>query len=139
MAKLIQAIATYGPRIVLEKAVNPQRFIEWITRRTTLSSGVVKNVQESEVETLIGLLNEGRPVHTGIAIFTPTIDLKGNIGVSVRVDRRILAALNVPSAFTGKVANRENIGRTSQEIADLWNKAHPSDPVPVQNPEPRLE
>ena len=139
MAKLIQAIATYGPRIDLGRQVNPQHYMEMITHRTTLSSGVVKNVQESEVETLIGLLNEGRPIHTGIAIFTPTIDLKGNIGVSVRVDKRILAALNVPRAFTGKVANRKNIGKTSQEIADLWNKEHPDDPVLVQISSARLE
>ena len=37
--------------------------------RITLSPGVVKNVQESEIETLTGLLLEGRPVHTGVAIY----------------------------------------------------------------------
>jgi hypothetical protein len=130
MAKLIQAIATYGPRIDLDKRVDSQRFMEFITQRTTLSSGVVRNVQESEVETLIGLLKEGRPVHTGIAIFTPTVDLQGNISVSVRVDKRILSALNIPNAFTGKITNRANIGKTSREIADIWNKGHADDPVP---------
>src|SRR5215208_8225651 len=103
MAKLIQAIATYGPRLQLMEAVSPKRFMELITQRTTLSTGVVKNVQESEVETLIGLLKEGRSVHTGIAIFRPTIDAQGNLSVSVRVDKRITAALNVPGAFAGKV------------------------------------
>lgn len=130
MAKLIQAISTYGPRIDLEKAVDPHRFLELITQRTTLSAGVVRNVQESEVETLIGLLNEGRPIHTGIAIFTPVIDLQGKLGVSVRVDKRIIAALNAPNAFKGKITNRTNIGKTSREIAGLWNKEHADDPVP---------
>jgi len=50
---------------------NPRRFMDLITQRTTLSAGVVKNVQESEVETLIGLLKEGRSVHTGVAISAP--------------------------------------------------------------------
>lgn len=130
MAKLIQAISTYGPRIDLGKAVDPGSFLELITWRTTLSNGVVRNVQESEVETLIGLLNEGRPIHTGIAIFTPVIDLQGNFSVSVRVDKRILAALNAPDAFKGQITNRMNIGKTSREIADLWNKEHGDDPVP---------
>jgi len=127
MAKLIQAIATYGPRIKLLEAVVPQRFMELITHRTTLSTGVVKNVQESEVETLIGLLREGRPVHTGVAIFTPVIDSKGNLSVSVRVDKRINAALNTSGAFTGRVSNSTNIGKTTQEIVSLWNDANPDD------------
>jgi hypothetical protein len=55
--------------------------MELITQRTTLSAGVVKNVQESEVETLVGLLREGHPVHTGVAIFTPSIDLQGNLSI----------------------------------------------------------
>lgn len=125
MAQLIQAIAAYGPKIVLMKAIAPRRFIELITQRTTLSSGVVKNVQDSEVETLIGLLKEGRPVHTGIAVFTPVIDTQGNFSVSVRVDKRITAALNVPGEFYGNVNNSENIGKTSGEFAAKWNEDHP--------------
>src|SRR3990172_11548636 len=114
MAKLIQAFSVFGPKIDLTEAAEPKRFMELITQRTTLSSGVVKNVQESEVETLIGLLKEGRPVHTGVAIFTPSIDLEGNFSVSVRVDKRILSALNAPGAFTGNIRNNQNVGKTTQ-------------------------
>ena len=42
--------------------------MELVTQRTTLSPGVVKNVRESEVEALIGLLLEGRAVHTDSSI-----------------------------------------------------------------------
>jgi hypothetical protein len=129
MAKLIQAFAAYGPRIDLMESAEPKRFMELITQRTTLSSGVVKNVQESEVETLIGLLKEGRSVHTGVAVFRPTIDAQGNLSISVRVDKRITAALNVPGAFTGKINNNANIGKTTDEIVYLWNQAHPEDMI----------
>ena len=64
--------------------------MELITERTTLSAGVVKNVQGSEVETLTRLLKEGRSVYTGIAIFCPIIDAQGNLSVSV-------SALNAPA------------------------------------------
>ena len=137
MAKLIQAFTAYGPKIDLTEAAEPQRFMELITQRTTLSSGVVKNVQESEVETLTGLLKEGRPVHTGVAIFRPSIDLEGNISVSVRVDKRILSALNAPGAFTGNIKNNENVGKTTREIAEMWNTAHPEDLIVLEPaPEP---
>jgi len=132
MAKLLQAVVAYGPRIDLIEAAQPQRFMELVTRRTTLSAGVVRNVQESEMETLIDLLTEGRPVHTGVAIFTPSIDLEGNLNINVRLDKRMIAALNAPGAFTGKIKNRENLGKTSQELAELWNEEHPDNRVMLE-------
>jgi hypothetical protein len=129
MAKLIQAYATYGPRIDLLKAADPEEFMESITQRTTLSEGVVKNVQSSEVETLVGMLKRGQPVHSGVAIFTPTIDAQGNLSVSVRVDKRIISRLNVPGAFKGEITNGENIGKTTDEIVGLWNTDHPEDMI----------
>jgi hypothetical protein len=139
MAILIQAFSKYCPKIDLGEPADTKRFMELITQNTTLSAGVVKNVQESEVETLIGLLREGRSVRTGIAIFRPTIDAQGNLSVSVRVDRRIIDALNMRSAFTGKVTNSANIGKTSQEIAALWNEEHPDDPIVLEPSEPALQ
>lgn len=81
------------------------------------------------VTCLIGLLKEGRPVHCGMAIFTPIVDAQGNFSVSVRVDRRIPSALNAPGAFTGKLNNSSNIGKTSDEIAALWNADNPTDQI----------
>jgi len=37
--------------------------------------------------------------------------------------------LNVPGIFTGKVINRENIGKTREELVTKWNEAYPEDPV----------
>lgn len=129
MAKKIQAIGAYHPRIELGAAANPDRFLSMVTQRTTLSSGVVKNVQESEVEALIGLLTEGRPVHTGVAIYTPIMKLDGSVEIKVRVDRRILNTINMPGALRGRVINSENIGKQSADLVQQWNEAHPADPV----------
>lgn len=129
MTTLIEAINTYRPRINLEKAATTERFMELITQRTTLSPGVVKNVQESEVETLIGLLLEGRPVHTGVAIYTPSVNLDGSFEVKVRVDARLVNALNARGAFRGSLLNAENIGKTSEDLAGQWNQEHPESPV----------
>ncbi len=129
MTKQIQAVAVYRPRIDCGNPAGEERFMELITSRTTLSSGVVKNVQEAEVETLVGLLLDGRPVHTGAAIYTPSIDLDGSLEVKVRVDKRILRALNAPGAFRGHVINADNVGKTSADLADMWNEEYPDDPV----------
>src|SRR5690349_418668 len=71
MADRIKAISAKRPKIALERAVTSRTYVEQVTRRTTLSAGVVRNVQESEIETLISMLLDGRPVHTGIGIYTP--------------------------------------------------------------------
>jgi len=136
MAQLIQAFSKYGPKIDLMEAADPRRFMDLITQRTTLSAGVVKNVQESEVETLIGLLKEGRSVHTGVAIFRPTIDAQGNLSVNVRLDKRITSALNAPGAFTGKVNNSANVGKTTEEFVSIWNEEHPTDMINSVEPGP---
>ena len=129
MAKQIQAITAYRPRIELGDPATTERFLELVTQRTTLSTGVVKNVQESEVETLIGLLLEGRPVHTGVAIYTPSIDVDGDIEIKVKPDKRIVAALNAQGALKGKITNADNIGKSADDLVALWNEEHPDDPV----------
>ena len=128
MAQKIQSVTAYRPRIELGQPANEDRFMELVTNRTTLSSGVVKNVQEAEVEALIGLLLDGRAVHTGIGIYTPSIDLDGTLEVKVRVDKRILQALN-SGGFRGRILNADNIGKTGDELVALWNEEHSDDPI----------
>jgi hypothetical protein len=135
LATLIQAYAIYGPRVDLTKAASVKHFMKLLTKRTTLSEGVVRNVQECEVDLLIDLLMEGRPVHTGVAVFTPSIDSQGKLSVSVRVDKRITAALNAEGNFAGAVNNSANIGKTTTEIVELWNEDHPDDLI-ILTPEP---
>ena len=129
MAKEIQAITAYRPRLELGEAVPPERFLSLATQRSTLSSGVVKNVQDGEVETLTWLLLEGRPVHTGVAIYTPSVNLDGTVEIKVRVDRRILNAVNAPGALRGKLRNAENVGKKLADLIEQWNLAHPEDPI----------
>ena len=128
MAQKIQSITAYRPRIELGQPAKEDRYMELVTNRTTLSRGVVKNVQEAEVEALIGLLRDGRAVHTGIGIYTPSIDLDGTLEVKVRVDKRILQALN-SGGFRGHILNADNIGKTGDELVDLWNEEYPDDPI----------
>ncbi len=129
MANRIVAINTYRPRLSLNKAADTHRFMELVTLRSTLSPGVVLNVHESEVETLIGLLLEGRPVHTGIGIYTPSVDLDGDLEVKVKLDPRVLSALNAANAYRGDMVNIENIGKSADELVNMWNTEHPEDPV----------
>jgi hypothetical protein len=129
MAKLIKAINAYCPRIAQGKPATEKKYMQSITKRTTLSSGVVRNVQDSRKESLTDLLLDGRPVHTGGAIYSLSIGLDGTYTVNVRPDKDITRAVNMPGAFQGTIINAENIGKTSSELADMWDADHPGDPV----------
>jgi hypothetical protein len=37
--------------------------------------------------------------------------------------------LNVPGIFTGSIRNRENIGKTTEELVTRWNSDNPDDQV----------
>jgi hypothetical protein len=57
------------------------------------------------------------------------LDLEGNLSISFRPDPAFANGLNVPGIFTGTVINRENIGKTSEELVTQWNEAFLEDPV----------
>ena len=129
MASRIRAVKALCPRLDLGASASADRFMELVTQRTTLSRGVVRNVQESEVEALIGLLLEGHSVRTGTAVYSPSIGLDGRLKVNVRVDVRILRALNAVGAYRGRIVNEENIGKKEADLIAQWNEAHPQDLV----------
>jgi len=68
-------------------------------------------------------------VHTGIAIYTPSVNLDGTVEIKVRVDRRILNAVNAPGALRGNLRNAENVGKKLADLIEQWNAAHPDDPI----------
>jgi len=125
MAKHIQAIAAYRPRIIRGKTVSEERYIELMTQRSILSAGIIKNVHENEIENVISLLQDSYVVHTGNVIYTLSITLDGKYEVNVKPHRRIVEALNTSGAFRGEIANAENIGKSSDELVEMWNEKHP--------------
>ena len=58
-----------------------------------------------------------------------TIALDGTFSISFRADNALNYGINVPGTFTGRIANRENIGKTSNELVTMWNEEFPDDQV----------
>jgi hypothetical protein len=131
MATLIEAVGAYGPRVELSHTVQTREIAEYVSARTSLNRGEVENVLSELNEAIIFFARQGSPVKLGrVGIFTPSINLQGVLDVGFRLDTTIDSMLNVASAFTGSVKNRDNAGKTSAELKALWNEAHPDDPIP---------
>ncbi len=94
MAKHIQAIAAYRPRIIRGETVSEERYYV---------------------------------VHTGNVIYTLSITLDGRYEINVKLKKHMAQALNAPGAFRGKIANAENIGKSSDELVEMWNEKHSDD------------
>jgi hypothetical protein len=131
MAKLIQAITEFGPRLSLGRTAQTAEIAELIAARTSMNPGEIANALSEFQAALLFFAKQGSPVKLeGLGTFTPTIDLEGTLDVGFRLDTAIDGALNVPGAFKGDVHNRENVGKTSAELKALWNTKHPTDPIP---------
>jgi len=133
MAKKIQAWVEFGPRLEPTDPISPEGLIERIVIASNQSRGSVKAIlDELDVQTEI-CLKEGHIVQLPNGThFKPTGHKDGKIEVDVRFNPRIVRNVNV--GFRGRWKNAENIGKNEAEIVDLWNAAHPDDPIVLENP-----
>jgi hypothetical protein len=130
MAEKITAITKYRPRIVLERTVQIEELARYIEGRTALNEGEIINVLLELNNAVREFALRGHSIAIrGLGIFSPGIRLDGRYRMHVRVDPGIRKALNLPAAFEGTVENRDNIGKTREDLVDMWNLQNPDDPV----------
>jgi nucleoid DNA-binding protein len=132
MASRITAIRKYQPRIVLERTISTKEIARFIEDRTALNEGEIVNVLIELNHAIRHFTFQGHSVSLrGLGIFRPGMRLDGHYQMNVRIEKAVRKAMNVPGAFQGRVVNRKNIGKTTQDLFDLWNHDHPEDPVDV--------
>jgi hypothetical protein len=79
---------------------------------------------------IVEYCRSGRAVKVdGLGTWSPSIALDGTFSVQFRPDLAFNYELNQPGAFTGTIINRENIGKTSEELVARWNTENPDDQV----------
>lgn len=129
MAHKIQAINAYRPRIDLGKTVQKPALLRAVSRATSLVEGTVDLAIKETRDQIIEVCRSGRAVKVeGLGRFEPIMDLDGQLAISFRADPTFAYSLN-KDAFEGNVINRENIGKTSEELVALWNENNPDDRV----------
>lgn len=128
MAKKIEALGAYRPRIDLGRTVQQDELVEYLAGRTGLNEGTLSLVLYELRDALIHYHRRGRGVKlNGIGTYLPNIKLDGTFDVQHRLDWDTKNALNEPGSFRGTIQNREHIGKTVDELVTLWNAEHPDD------------
>ena len=130
MAKRIEAITAYRPRIQLEYTVGPNRFLRQLRAVRNIHQGTAVQVLMGLQDVLMFLLLTGTPARVPfLGTFTPTIKADGTIKVTVRLERTYEQKLNPYTIFQGRIENRRLIGQSTEEWVQRWNKEHPEDPI----------
>jgi hypothetical protein len=90
----------------------------------------VGNVLTETRDQIISFCRMGRAVKLdGLGIFTPGIDIDGNLAINFRADPAMGFGMNQPGTFTGTILNRENIGLNLEQFVQMWNDRHPEEPI----------
>jgi len=107
-----------------------EELIDLIASRTGLNEGEVRQVLFELRDSVVFYNLQGRPVKLeGLGTYRPVIELDGKLKVGHRADMDIKNRLNTPGDFRGEIANRENIGKTGDDLVAMWDEAHPDDLV----------
>lgn len=130
MAKQISAINAYCPRIQNGQTIKREQLAKYIADRTGLNLGDVLHMFYEIQDAVVFFANNGQGVQLeGVLTMSPSIALDGKIKMKTRISNDIIKRMNVQGAFKGSILNKENIGKTSDELIVMWNEANPSDPI----------
>jgi hypothetical protein len=130
MANKIQAVNTYRPKVKLGKRATPHDLVAFISRSTGLNEGTISQVLIELRDATLFYNRQGQPVYLeGLGTYSPKIELDGKMGISHRADMKLKNGLNTPGTFSGEIINRVNIGKSGDDLVELWNTDHPDDLV----------
>lgn len=128
MAKEVQAVRAYTPRIVHEQLVEMSMLAQAIAARTSFNTGAILNMLYEFKEVLTYYALSGFPVRLeGLGIFSPTVNKDGKFDLNYRTDLSLKSELNKRGAYRGVLKNRNMIGKSMDDMIERWNQEHPDD------------
>jgi len=132
MAKIVQAVNAYGPKLDLHPTVGLERVSEWSAMRTGMNKSEVMMSMQEFGEAILYFAKDGTPVKLpGVGIFTPSIDREGNLSINFRADSALKKGLDTLSRYEGQMTNRQNVGIDNAKYKALWDADHPDDPLEI--------
>ena len=136
MALTIQAVNAYRPRIEQGNTVQKPELLRAASRATGIVEGTLDQSIKELRDQIIEFNRSGRAVKVeGLGTFSPSIDIDGVLAISFRPSTAFANGLNIPGIFTGTIINRENIGKSSLEMIEMWNEEHPDDRIIITTPD----
>ncbi len=132
MARIVQAVNVYGPKLQLNPTAQLAQVADWMAMRTGLNKSEVMMVLQELSESTLYFNNQGTPVKLpGVGTFTPSIKREGKLKINFRADTALRNGINAPGAYSGQVRNKNRISLDNAGYKELWDADHPDDPLDV--------
>jgi hypothetical protein len=129
MAKLLQAIRLYGPRISPGRTVMLEEVAAWMAARASLNEPEIKALLWDLSEAIAHFTRTGANVRMGgVGRFRPTMGRDGGIRIRYAADPGLKASVG-GADFTGVIVNPSRIGLDNDGYKRLWDRDHPDDPL----------
>jgi len=82
MAKLLQAVTQFGPKLELQPTAQLDKLSEWMAMRTGLNKSEAMMVFQESSEAILNFCKDGKPVKIpGVGTFTPSLDRNGEVSI----------------------------------------------------------
>jgi len=132
MAQKIVAINTLRPKVKRSQMAETLEIAKYISGRTTLNRGEIKNLLDELYETILHFNLMGRSVKfENVGVFFPRIDLNGTVSIGFKADPLLSKRALLEREYTGEILNSQNREKTVDELVDLWNQENPDDLIIV--------
>jgi hypothetical protein len=113
----------YRPRIDQGNTDQKPELIRSVSRATGIVEAQLDYVVKELRDKIIKFLLSGRAVKIeGLGTWTPNIGLDGTLSLQYRADMALVNAMKYAGEFTSRFHNRQNIGKTGDELVRLWNE-----------------
>lgn len=132
MAKIVQAVNQYGPKLERAKTVQFDTIVRYMAQHTGLSRSEVMMVLLELHDTILYFNRGGQAVKLPeIGTFSPGMDRNGNLRTNFRADVRLKTQMNDQHEYNGRIIHKSRIGWSDEEYKELWDAEHPDDPLEI--------
>jgi len=132
MARLIQAMQKYGPKVERSRTAPPEHVAGWLARGTGLNVSQVEMVLRELHEAVLYFNKIGTPVKlSGLGTFAVSVDRHGRRRIGLRADMGLRRGMNGEHASLLPLRNADNIGIDNAAFKTLWDAEHPDDPLEI--------
>jgi hypothetical protein len=129
MARLVTAVAKYGPKVARKPTAQLPEVSRWIARGTGLTDGQVSLALKELRDAILYFNASGSPVKLdGIGIFGVSVDRNGRRNITFYADQSLRRGA-ATSDLT--IRNHANIGLDNAGYKALWDADHPDDPLDI--------
>ncbi len=130
MATLLQAIATYRPRIVHSRTMELDELADHLAVGTLVTAPLAQMVlRELGRQTLLQSRGGTKIRLPGVGLISSDLRLDGTPFPIIRVDKVLRTGLADADTFHGDIVHREMIGVPLEAYKARWDAEHPGDPV----------